>query len=148
MTGEEVSSWMPKVMEGYVLERVLAGEDLEGARKIANEQSAEFAPGGEPAPGHHFFWQVDDDEVVGALWLGAPTPRARSTWYVYFVVVDESFQGRGYGRAAMQAAEAFVKEQGGAYLGLNVFGHNHVARSLYDSLGYQTMATTMRKELA
>ena len=148
MTSEEGALWMPPVMEDYVLERVRAGEDLEGARKMAEQQLAELAPGGVPAPGHHFFWQVDGDEVVGALWLGAPTPRASSTWYVYFVVVNEAFQGRGFGRAAMRAAEAFVKEQGGAYLGLNVFGHNPVARSLYDSLGYQAMATSMRKELA
>jgi len=148
MTSDEVTSWMPKVMEDYVLERVRAGEDLEGARKTAHEQSAEFAPGGIATPGHRFFWQVDGDQVVGALWLGAPTSRARSTWHVYFVVVDENCRGRGYGRAAMQAAEAFVQEKGGDYLGLNVFGHNSVARALYDSLGYQAMATTMRKTLA
>ena len=148
MTGDEAMSWFPKEMEDYVLERVRAGEDLEVTRKMVQEQSAEFAPGGVPAPSNHFFWQVDDDEVVGALWLGAPIPRAQSTWYVSFVVVEENFQGRGYGRAAMQAAEAFAKEQGGAYLGLNVFGHNPVARRLYDSLGYQAMATTMRKVLA
>jgi len=148
MTNEEVMSWLPKVTENYVLERARVGEDLEAARKIANEQSAEFAPGGTPAPGHHFLWQVDGDEVVGAVWLGAPTPRAKATWHVYFVVVDASFQGRGYGRAAMQAAEIFVKERGGAYLGLNVFGQNDVARALYDSLGYQMMEMTMRKVLA
>jgi ribosomal protein S18 acetylase RimI-like enzyme len=32
-------------------------------------------------------------------------------------------------------------------LGLHVFGHNHGARRLYDSLGFEPTSITMRKPL-
>jgi ribosomal protein S18 acetylase RimI-like enzyme len=47
----------------------------------------------------------------------------------------------------MRAAEDYVKSQGGTRLALNVFGPNTVARRLYESLGYKTMAIGMRKNL-
>ncbi|MDE3043688.1 MAG: GNAT family N-acetyltransferase [Acidobacteriota bacterium] len=148
MTPGELVAWLPGVMEDYVHQRVLAGEDEAAARATAAAQTEELAPGGVAAEGQHFFWQRDGDAVVGALWLGRTLQRLTDSWYVYFVVVHDEFRGRGYGRAAMLAAEEWTKRQGARYLGLNVFGHNHVARNLYESLGYETMATQMRKELA
>lgn len=50
--------------------------------------------------------------------------------------------------AAMRLAEEQVLARGGDRLGLNVFGPNTVARSLYDSLGYRVTATNMSKDLS
>ncbi len=148
MTPDEVAQWLPGVMEDYVHQRVLAGEDEAAARAVAAAQTEEFAPGGVAAEGQHFFWQTDGDLVVGALWLGSTHQQRQDSAFVYFIVVNDEVRGRGYGRAAMLAAEEWAKGRGARYLGLNVFGHNLVARNLYESLGYETMATLMRKELA
>jgi ribosomal protein S18 acetylase RimI-like enzyme len=79
--------------------------------------------------------------------MGKPFGNLESTWFVFYVEIDEAHRGRGLGRAAMQAAEDWTKEHDGTRVALNVFGPNVVARSLYDSLGYQVMATAMFKDL-
>jgi ribosomal protein S18 acetylase RimI-like enzyme len=63
------------------------------------------------------------------------------------VKVEEEFRGQGYGRQAMLLAETLAREEGALTLGLNVFGHNQVARGLYSSLGYHETAVQMRKTL-
>ena len=51
------------------------------------------------------------------------------------------------GREAMLLAEGEARSHGMTSLGLNVHGQNKVARSLYDSLGYDVMAQQMKKPL-
>ena len=47
----------------------------------------------------------------------------------------------------MALAEEAARAAGATALGLNVHGHNTVARNLYESMGYQTTALQMRKLL-
>ena len=47
----------------------------------------------------------------------------------------------------MELAQADVKEKGFSRLGLHVFGHNKVARKLYESLGFETTNVVMSKGL-
>ena len=47
----------------------------------------------------------------------------------------------------MELAEAEARRNGLHALGLNVYGHNAVARALYSSLGYNEIAVRMRKTL-
>ena len=47
----------------------------------------------------------------------------------------------------MLLAEHQARAHGATQLGLNVFGHNTVARQLYDSMGYELTAINMRKQL-
>jgi GNAT superfamily N-acetyltransferase len=47
----------------------------------------------------------------------------------------------------MEAAEQWTREHGGTRVALNVFGPNLTARSLYDALGYEVLATSMFKDL-
>ena len=65
--------------------------------------------------------------------------------WVFEVEVEAPFRGRGYGRAAMRRAEDEARARGMTSLGLNVHGHNVVARSLYESLGYDVTAMQMKK---
>jgi ribosomal protein S18 acetylase RimI-like enzyme len=62
-------------------------------------------------------------------------------------VVPEE-RGNGYGRALVQVAETKAAELGCSALGLNVFGGNDVAISLYQSLGFQPTSLQMSKPLA
>ena len=147
MTPAEVAGVVPRIFEGYVEDRVEAGEDPESARANAAAQRDVLFPGGAPAEGQHLLHVRDGAEGVGLLWMGRPLSGPATTWFVYLVEVDASKRGRGYGRAAMEAAEAWTRERGGTRVGLNVFGPNTAARSLYDSLGYRVMATAMYKDL-
>ncbi len=47
----------------------------------------------------------------------------------------------------MSLAEDEARVRGATELGLNVFGHNPIAMRLYESMGYTTTATIMRRIL-
>ncbi|MDN6795178.1 MAG: hypothetical protein L0L69_09055 [Propionibacterium sp.] len=47
----------------------------------------------------------------------------------------------------MQLAEDYTRSQGATTLGLSVFGFNHAARGLNESLGYEVTSVKMRKAL-
>lgn len=147
-THEEIAVWLPAMKSHYVDERVAAGQPREDATRDADRQFEELLPGGVPAEGQHVMTVLQDGEAVGQLWMGRPLRGEAEMWFVFFVEVDEAHRGRGLGRAIMQLAEGWVAERGGTKIGLNVFGPNVVARRLYDSLGYDVLATSMVKELA
>ncbi len=144
---EELSHWIPAMFAGYVEQRIGAGESRENAWTASAAQQEQLFPGGVPADGQHVMSLVLDGVAVGVLWMGRPLGGSEDTWYVFYVEIDEAHRGQGLGRQAMEAAETWTAEHGGQRIGLNVFGPNTVARSLYDSLGYQVMATSMYKDL-
>ena len=144
---DELTLWIPMMIASYVEQRIGAGESRESAWTSAEAQREQLFPGGKVADGQHVMNLVVDGEAVGVLWMGRPLGGSEDTWFVFYVEVDESHRGRGLGRQAMEAAEAWTIAHGGQRIALNVFGPNVVARSLYDSLGFQVMATSMFKDL-
>lgn len=56
--------------------------------------------------------------------------------HVSMVALAREAEGRGAGKALMQAAEDWARDNGLPYLALNVFGLNTRARALYERLGY------------
>lgn len=152
MPDDALGEWRANAEAHYLAERIAAGDTPEyAAKRVA--QSQEYFPDGRPAEGQLVFQVVERDEiggetVVGALWIGLLEPEQPAAWWVLDVEIDEEHRGRGYGRAAMRLAEEEARARGGERIGLNVFGPNVVARSLYDSLGYRVTATNMTKELA
>jgi GNAT superfamily N-acetyltransferase len=147
LTHAELAVWIPPMQAGYVEERIGAGEERESAQKSADQQFDQLFPDGAPAEGQHVMRLVVDGAPVGYLWMGRPFGGSTSTWFVFYVEVDESERGKGFGRVAMLAAEEWTRANGGTRVALNVFGPNTVARGLYDSLGYEVMATSMYKDL-
>jgi ribosomal protein S18 acetylase RimI-like enzyme len=138
---------LPSKKEQYVAERVKAGENPEVAQRLSASQFAELFPDGSPAEGQHVMNVIDDESVVGTLWMGRPFSGDGDTWYIFDIEISKDFRGRGFGRAAMEAAEEWTRGRGGTRVALNVFGPNLVARSLYDSLGYEVLATSMFKDI-
>jgi ribosomal protein S18 acetylase RimI-like enzyme len=147
MTLAEIEEFRTGHIDEYIKGRVDAGESPETAHRIALAQHEEFYPGGLPAPGHHHYRVIEDSTPVGSLWLGtAPGDKPSQEW-VFLVEIDEAHRGKGHGRAAMLLAEEEARRHGAKELGLNVWGPNKVARSLYESLGYQTSSIQMLKPL-
>lgn len=126
-------AWEEQEVESYAAERVASGEGLEQARRVSRAQHAELLPDGIDTEHHHFLVGRAAGERVGMLWLATDRPMA----FVYDVVVDEAQRRRGHGAALMRAGALWAREHGHHALGLNVFGHNHGARALYDGLGYR-----------
>ena len=102
-------------------------------------------PGGQPSPDQFVFVVEADGEIVGEFWFAErATSFGRCLW-IYDIRIDEAYRGRGYGRAAMLLAEAEARQRGYSRIGLNVFGDNQIARSLYQSLEYEENAILMSK---
>ncbi len=147
MTDEESAEWLAAQHESYIQDRIEAGEQPDEAARIADQQYAVLFPGGRPAEGHFLSRVVDGQVPVGWLWIGPRSSEHSESYWVWDVSIDEEFRGRGLGRAAMLLAEEQAAGAGATDIGLNVFGHNMVARQLYESLGYETMMMQMRKPL-
>lgn len=148
MTEQEYAGWVDGQVEAYAVELAAAsGATLEETRRRAERQLGELLPDGVATAGTFLMRVLDPAGTpVGVLWLG-PHPQRRGAGWVYGVEIDEDRRGEGLGRAAMLAAERLTREAGWSALGLNVFGHNPRARSLYDSLGYEVASTSMIKPL-
>lgn len=147
MTDEDVREFAEQRLSRYAESRTGLGESPEQAMAHARREFERYFPGGRPGAGHRLYHLLDGERRVGRLWLG-PVPEQRPGWeWIYFVEVDESLRGKGYGRAAMALAEQDALAHGAGDLGLNVFGTNTVARGLYESMGYRATAITMAKPL-
>ena len=56
---------------------------------------------------------------------------------LYYVAVDPALQGKGYGRQAVRAAEAWLGQQGVWKVNLLVRSENDRVRGFYERLGYE-----------
>ena len=148
MRPDEFPAFLARSKEGYA--RDIAehgGESEEFALRKSEEDHAAILPQGLDTPGHWIFVVESGGERVGVLWL-AERPHGRDReCYIYSIEIDEAERGKGYGRAAMQLAEAEARSHGLPRIALNVFGGNEVARNLYRSLGYAESAVHMAKDL-
>jgi ribosomal protein S18 acetylase RimI-like enzyme len=124
------------------------GESEEFARRKSEEDHAAILPHGLDTPGQWIFVVEADGERVGVLWLAEREHGREKQCYIYDIEIDEAHRGRGFGRAAMQLAEAQARSHGLHNIALNVFGGNEVARNLYRSLGYIETSVQMAKDLA
>ena len=74
----------------------------------------------------------DGGALVATLMVGHDGHRG---WF-YYLGVDPALQGRGFGRAMTQAAEAWLAERGIAKAQLMVRADNDGVRAFYQALGY------------
>ncbi|MEV7692685.1 GNAT family N-acetyltransferase [Microbacterium sp. NPDC089189] len=145
----DVPEWIRTQRAAYVAHRRLAGDDAATAEANAQRSYERLFPDGRPVAGHEVFRVLaEGDRPVGHLWLGPHPDALGDVLYVWDIEIDDAERGRGFGRAAMTAAEERARERGARAIALNVFGFNATARALYESLGYQPTAIQMRKELS
>jgi ribosomal protein S18 acetylase RimI-like enzyme len=145
MNPDELASYFEVGNEEYIAEQMLAGRTREAAQANSDETMRRTMVDGVLVGGNEVFTVQLGDERIGVLWIA---PRdGENSWWIYDIELAPEFRGRGLGRATMLLAEEAVRERGGSILGLNVFGHNSTARSLYDSLGYQPTSIQMSKPL-
>jgi ribosomal protein S18 acetylase RimI-like enzyme len=148
-TADEYQAWSALELEEYISEIVASGSlSRAAAEDQARREDAELLPQGLDTPGQLIFRLEAEGQPVGWLWLALQHPHGDpGVGFIYNIVVDESFRGRGYGREAMQLAEEEAKRHGLHALALNVFGHNRIAWDLYLSLGYRETSVRMKKDL-
>ena len=117
--------------------------DLAAALVASEQATVNLLPEGVDTPGQHIWSAYDDDTTVGVLWIAVDAPKA----YIYDIEVHADQRRRGYGREVVDAGALAARDLGAEELGLNVFGHNDVARALYERAGYVTTERSYRIEL-
>lgn len=147
MDPERIQQWLVDTRAQYVAERIAAGESRAEAEANAESSYRQTFPGGVPTPTQRIFDVLADGTTAGFLWLAPRNDAEPEHWWVWDIEIDEKFRGQGLGRATMLLAEGHARSEGATSLGLNVFGGNAVARSLYTSLDYQETSVQMRKAL-
>jgi GNAT superfamily N-acetyltransferase len=139
MTADEIAAYFSDAVQTFADESMAADPSLtrEAALVNSREVHERILPQGVDTPGHDFLVALDAaaGRRIGITWLFHEELAA----FVYDVEVDEAERAKGYGRALMNAAAEHVRGLGMEVLGLNVFGHNHVAHALYDALGYDVV---------
>jgi len=148
MTPAEYETFLSGQEADYAAEIVASGSaSAAAATAKAAADMAELLPDGRDTP-NQLFWTAYADAVdVGWLWLQLEPGLDGARAFVLDVGVHEPFRRRGHGRSIMRAAEQESRDRGAVTIGLSVFGHNHGARALYDSLGYQPTEVLRRKVL-
>jgi ribosomal protein S18 acetylase RimI-like enzyme len=149
MTAAEFSIWRARIIPGYAVGHVQAGvwsageADSRAAKLICN-----LLPAGVETPGTLLLSaEAPDGSSVGMVWLMLDRPRPGAVW-IHNIEIFADHRGKGYGRELLEAAERHSVEHGAKEIGLNVFGGNTVARSLYESSGYEISSLQMRKRIA
>lgn len=81
------------------------------------------------------FAVYDDETIVGFIMMGYY--EAKNYYTLWKLLIDKKYQGKGYGRCALEQGLAFLKERfnvSTVYTG--VAPGNAVAKSLYLSMGF------------
>jgi diamine N-acetyltransferase len=106
----------------------------------SNLYSIAQAQFGEEFEGHwdlHPFGIYDGDTPVGFLMYGYNFSHPTQQAFVIRLMVDEKFQGRGFGRFAMEKTlEIFRADERIQIVGISYEPENDAARKLYAKLGF------------
>ena len=146
-TAEDYRRFKADATETYVRQMLdFLSMDEAQARANAATDLDRLLPEDGPLPEHRITIALVGGQQVGTLWIGPRGDGSGLPW-VYDVQVDPAAQRLGYGRALMVEAERQVQESGGTRIALSVFGTNHAAIALYESLGYEVDVQQMSKRL-
>jgi ribosomal protein S18 acetylase RimI-like enzyme len=146
LTPVEFDAFRDRLVRRYAGEHVRAGNwEPRDAEATAARQTDALLPDGVDTEGALLLAAEDGDgRRVGSLWVMLNRPDGA---WIYDIEVEEDQRGKGYGRALLEAAEREAARHGVDRIGLNVFGSNSVARTLYESAGYEVVSLQLRKRL-
>ncbi len=148
MSERQFGRYRAQAEESYAESIAASGTlPLEEARAKSAADFARLLPAGLDTPEQLFWTGYDADTEVGMVWLNIAAKSDGLHAFGYDFIVREGLRRKGYGRAIVVAAEHLCRDRGVVAIGLNVFGHNHGARSLYEQMGFEVTATLLRKSL-
>ncbi len=147
MSQSEYDLWISKSLKTYCEENQKAGMSVSEALKKSEDDFSRLLPKGLQTPEQFLKSIYYEDKHAGTLWYGLRGPKDNQKVFIYDIIVDETYRGRGVGKEAMILLERDVVQLGLSHIGLHVFGHNHTARKLYKSLGYEETNVNMEKKI-
>ena len=148
MAREQYDAYRVTAEDSYATSIISSGALPEAeARTKAAQDFSHLLTEGFDTVDHHFWTAYDGDLEVGILWIKLSECSEGITAFGYDFEIREPLRRHGYGRAFMVAAERVCRELGVVSIGLNVFGHNIAAQSLYEQMGFQVTGIQMSRKL-
>jgi ribosomal protein S18 acetylase RimI-like enzyme len=151
MTEAEFEEYLDRAVPQYAEVHLRAGDcEPSEALELAQAEYTSLLPEGLASPGHHLFSIFDSagGARVGMLWFAVKVRRGGQKWaFLYDFEVLEAERGKGYGRRTLEKLDETLAAMDVARVSLNVFGHNTVARALYEKHGYAITAIGMTKRI-
>jgi ribosomal protein S18 acetylase RimI-like enzyme len=145
MNAEEFQHYLSFAIKNFADEQIKSGNwEPQEAIRNSKKEYEKLLPEGQNTENHNLFIIRDGVREVGVIWMAT---RTDEKGFIYDINIWEESQGKGYGKKTMQEIETFAKENGMKSIGLHVFGHNKVARDLYEKLGYRETNIKMEKTL-
>ncbi|MCJ0930525.1 GNAT family N-acetyltransferase [Virgibacillus halodenitrificans] len=145
MNSSEFQEYFNLATENYAKEKVIAGNWNEEESIIkAKTEYEKLLPKGKDTEKNYLYIISQKNQPIGIVWL---EKKSNENGFIRDVRVFEKYQGLGYGKEAIKQIEMVGKELGLKKIGLHVFGHNRIARGLYEKLGYQTTNVMMIKDI-
>ena len=150
MTQAEFDAIRARMAKEYAAEHVAAGDwRPDEAEARAEQETDSLLPHGVATSGMLMLVaESPGGDFIGFVWVALERrPGGGGGAWIYDIEVRPEHRGKGCGRALLAAAEQEVASHGTDSIGLNVFGGNVVARSLYESAGDDVTAMQMKKPL-
>lgn len=134
----------------FAEEKIKSGAwEADNALKQSKEAMTGFLPSGLQTDGAYLYSVVEEESetAVGYIWFNVTEGRRGREAFIYDIYIFEPYQGRGYGKQAMQALDEKARSMDVCKIGLHVFGQNQRAYQLYSKMGYGVTDITMSKDL-
>jgi ribosomal protein S18 acetylase RimI-like enzyme len=121
-----------------ILERV--GNFSEDEKKIALELIDAWLSAGEASD--YLCWVLEDEAGVRGYVCIGPTPLTDGTFDLYWIAVDPSAQGRGYGQVLTRLAEDEARRRAGRLLLIETASQETYAPTVrfYERAGYELVS--------
>lgn len=125
------------------------GISQEAGMSVAQNSFSNLFPKGEVnAKDQYIGFLVEGADKVGIIHFGVrKDPNSSPDVYLWDVEIFKPYRRNGFGKTAMRLLESQVRDLGLNRISLNVFGHNKMARALYEDLGYHTRSLSMTKDV-
>lgn len=148
MNKEEFQLYISIAIEDFAKDKVTSGNWGEDeAIDLSSKEFSRLLPKDEKSELNYLYSIFQDQQVVGMIWIAQTSTSNPDEGFIYDFIIYEPHQGQGYGKQAMKETEIIAKELGMNKIGLHVFGHNKVARGLYEKLGYEITNIKMVKAI-
>lgn len=140
--------WGERSVREYAAEHVAAGNwPAEGALERSEAEFSDLLPDALATAGQHLWTIEDDDGADVGILLAGPRRGHPDALFIWDFAVEPAARGRGLGRAALEALDAWARNAGYGRIGLHVFGSNDTARRLYARAGFTETDVMMEKRL-
>lgn len=137
MTESEFPDYFQGQVDIYASEKVAAGKCAFGEALIeSKEEMAKLLPEGLMSEDQFIFVAEVENVRIGTAWVDIDTDLEVPRAFGLYIEIDAALRGQGLGRDLMKAIQAECRRLGAKGFALSVFGHNSIARGLYESFGF------------